>query len=408
VKFDLYSQLFEPDRLYIPEERLQKLWIQSLWKKEFLSLEGETIQVLSPGTLNRHEGPDFIDALIFFGSSMREGDVEIHYSNKDWYRHGHHRDPAYDRVILHVIFNRIDHEQWVINRKGEHIPVYLAEYGVLEESPFHPACQPVHKDPETFFRILNEHGFNRLFLKVNYIRRQSARFSADLLAWWGLFQSCGFKANRVSFNRLFLAFPWEDYFTGNLKKSEIPVLMMYLAGFSGDSAEKKFPRLPAPQDLRWVRMGVRPASHPENRLKWLTAFLIRYYGKSLMKDLIKKLFEDRFSRRFWKDFLTSQCPDCREPGEDLAVEIAMNALVPVLMAFMKSTSPGYFTIMQGIRHLSLSEYALSRRFYARHGIESHSFRRRWINQQGILYIHERFCTRDLAELCPLCNEKEME
>ena len=36
------------------------------------------------------------------------GDVEIHLSANDWWAHGHARDPAYDRVILHVVFREPD------------------------------------------------------------------------------------------------------------------------------------------------------------------------------------------------------------------------------------------------------------------------------------------------------------
>ncbi len=406
MKFDLYSQLFEPDRLYIPEERLQKLWVQSLWKKPLKTLNGESIHVLSPGIHNRHEGPDFMDALIFIGPTMEEGDVEIHYSNRDWYRHGHHKDPAYDRVILHVIFDRVDHEQWVVNRKSERIPVCLGDYSVLEMTPDQTVCRPKKMDPEDFFEILKACGEKRFTLKVDYIRRQSARFRGDLLAWWGLFQSCGFKANRSPFNRLFLAFPWAKYFSGDLKKREIPALINYLAGFSGNQAGNFFPEISAPKDLRWVRMGVRPPARPENRLKWLSAFLIKYYKKSLTGHLTNALSLQNFTRRFWKDFLSSGCTECKEPGENQAVEIAMNALMPVIAALEEPAGPGKLPFRDEIHQISVSEYALSRKFYARHGIYVHPLRRKWINQQGILYIHERFCTMDLADVCPLCKEEK--
>ncbi len=408
MKFEFYSQLFEPDRLYIPEQRLQKCWSRSLWKKPFQTINGDPVQVISPGIWNRHEGPDFLDALLFIADSMREGDIEIHYNNGDWYRHGHHRDPAYDRVVLHVIFSRIDHERSVVNSRGEHIPVTLMDYEVLNDLPFESVCRPSWKNQEQFFNRLKESGFKRLNLKVDYIRRRHTRFSYDLLAWWGLFQSCGLKANRSSFNRLFLSFPWEDYFSGRIRKEDISPLLEYLAGFKTETfCREKYSHIGAPHDLRWVHVGVRPASHPENRLKWLAAYLMKNQGKSLINDLTDHLSSNGFSRRFWRRFLVSGCPDCREPGEDLSVELAMNALVPVILASIKAGSDEYVQILKGVERLSVAEYRLSRRFYTRHEMNIQNYlRRKWVIQQGILYIHERFCTQNLADLCPLCKEEE--
>ncbi|HAE86923.1 TPA: hypothetical protein DCG86_02740, partial [Candidatus Marinimicrobia bacterium] len=148
MKFELYSQLFEPDRVYIPEQRLQKLWMTSLWKQKLETLDGELIQVVSPGTWNHYEGPDFRDALLFIGGTIREGDIEIHYQNGDWYYHGHHRDPAYNRVVLHVIFSRIDHSRVVVNSRKEQIPVCLADYEALNDTSFEAVCYPSRENLE--------------------------------------------------------------------------------------------------------------------------------------------------------------------------------------------------------------------------------------------------------------------
>jgi len=408
VKFELYSQLFEPDRVYISEQRLQKLWVTSLWKQKLETLDGDLIQVVSPGSWNRHEGPDFRDALLFIGDAIREGDIEIHYQNGDWYHHGHHRDPAYNRVVLHVIFSRIDHSRVVVNSRGEQIPICLADYETLSDIPFESVCNPFRKNQEEFFRILQRFGFKRLNLKVDYIRRRRTRFSLDLLCWWGLFQSSGLKANRSSFNRLFLSFPWEDYLSGRMGEGEIDPLLKYLAGFNdANHLSDRYSHLQVPQELRWVRLGVRPASYPENRLAWLAAFLKKLYGKSIFSYCMEQLGKKGVSKRFWHCFFQSGSADCREPGETLSVELAMNALIPVLLASIEPNAGIRDAILKWIETVSVGEYRLSRRFYNRHGVDKkNSLRRKWVNQQGILYIYERFCSQDLADLCPLCNQKE--
>lgn len=408
MKLELFSQIFEPDRLYIPEKRLQKLWIQSLWKKNLQTLDGDMIQVLSPGTWNHHEGPDFQGALLFIGDSMKEGDIEIHYNNGDWYTHRHHQNPAYNHVVLHLIFSRTNHERSVVTSQGRHVPLCLVSYDALYEMSFDAVCQSISYAPIIFFKILEDHGFKRLTLKVDYIRRCSARFDYDLLCWWGLFQSLGLKANRSSFNRLFLSFPWEAYKSENMQREEIPELLAYLAGFSqSEILNKKYATLEIPHDLNWVFMGVRPASHPQNRLKWLGVFLMKYYGTSLFETCKDRLFKEGFSRVFWHRFFHVESRDCMEPGESLSLELAMNALVPVLLASMSPDNEMYKMMVNGIKKLSVPEYHLSCRFYTRHNIDSHhSFRRKWVIQQGILYIQERYCSQDLAAICPLCNREE--
>ncbi|MDR1332002.1 MAG: DUF2851 family protein, partial [Tannerella sp.] len=47
--------------------------------------------------------PDFFNAKIRTGDNIWVGDVEIHERASDWYAHNHHRDKAYDSVILHVV-----------------------------------------------------------------------------------------------------------------------------------------------------------------------------------------------------------------------------------------------------------------------------------------------------------------
>lgn len=88
------------------EELLQYAWanlmLQSL---TFRTVTGEEVELLSPGVWNRQgEGPDFQDAVIRWRSMRWYGAVEFHLESKDWYRHGHHRDEAYNQVILHVVY----------------------------------------------------------------------------------------------------------------------------------------------------------------------------------------------------------------------------------------------------------------------------------------------------------------
>ena len=74
-------------------------------------------------------GPDFRDAVIAFPTGkLSTGDVEIHVRASDWYRHGHHNDPEYDRVILHAVY-RDDLDLPVVRANGR--PVETLELSTV-------------------------------------------------------------------------------------------------------------------------------------------------------------------------------------------------------------------------------------------------------------------------------------
>ena len=99
--------------LRIPEKLIQKIWLRGEFEKDALrTTDGGSIRVLSPGKWNLSgEGPDFLGAEIEIAGSTLFGDVEIHFRSSDWRAHGHHKNPSFDRVVLHVIlFPLSDHE----------------------------------------------------------------------------------------------------------------------------------------------------------------------------------------------------------------------------------------------------------------------------------------------------------
>ncbi len=62
--------------------------------------------VEDPGELNDGPGPDFLGARIWLDDWQAVGEVECHVEARDWWRHGHAHDPAYQRVVLHVVQQR--------------------------------------------------------------------------------------------------------------------------------------------------------------------------------------------------------------------------------------------------------------------------------------------------------------
>ena len=86
------------------EKTMQLRWAQAEGPAWLMSEAGERLRLLYPGTWNHGPGPDFRGArLVGESSGLLHGDVELHQRERDWAAHGHHRDPAYAGVVLHVL-----------------------------------------------------------------------------------------------------------------------------------------------------------------------------------------------------------------------------------------------------------------------------------------------------------------
>jgi len=87
------------------EDFLHYVWkFQKFSKTQLKTTSGEEIEIISQGTHNLDSGPDFFNAKIKIGNHLWAGNVEIHINSSDWYAHHHETDPAYDAVILHVVW----------------------------------------------------------------------------------------------------------------------------------------------------------------------------------------------------------------------------------------------------------------------------------------------------------------
>ena len=101
------------------EDFLHYLWKFRLEGEELRTVEGEELVIISPGEHNPDAGPDFLNARINLGGTIWAGNVELHVRSSDWRRHRHEKDPVYDNVILHAVY---DHDLEIRRKNGELIP----------------------------------------------------------------------------------------------------------------------------------------------------------------------------------------------------------------------------------------------------------------------------------------------
>lgn len=102
------------------EDFLHYVWkFQKFSKTNLISQSNEAVEIVLQGSHNLDSGPDFFNAQIRIGSQLWVGNVEIHLKSSDWYAHRHELDPAYDNVILHVVW---EHDVDVFRKDNSVIP----------------------------------------------------------------------------------------------------------------------------------------------------------------------------------------------------------------------------------------------------------------------------------------------
>ena len=89
-----------------PERLLQTIWQhQRLLREQLKTLDGTPARILHPGFRSVEGGPDFRGAVVQLGDgSAQTGDIEVDLRSSGWHAHGHDRNPAFQNVILHVVW----------------------------------------------------------------------------------------------------------------------------------------------------------------------------------------------------------------------------------------------------------------------------------------------------------------
>ena len=102
------------------ESFLHYIWQNGFFDQQNLTTnQGHQLLVRYKGLLNNDAGPDFLNAQILIDTILWAGHIEIHKQSSDWYAHGHEKDPAYDNVILHVVY---EDNMPVYNSHNQQIP----------------------------------------------------------------------------------------------------------------------------------------------------------------------------------------------------------------------------------------------------------------------------------------------
>ena len=103
--------------MHFKEDFLHFVWQYKLFESRHLeTTDQQAIVIKHVGHYTQLSGPDFSEAQIYIDQQLWVGSLEIHKKSSEWYDHQHHLDPAYDNVILHVVW---DDDQVVFDKHNQ-------------------------------------------------------------------------------------------------------------------------------------------------------------------------------------------------------------------------------------------------------------------------------------------------
>jgi len=269
----------------ISERHLQAIWYdQKLRPDDLHTIDGDSAQVLDPGTWNLEAGPDFLGAKLKVGGLHVSGDAEMHLHPSDWTNHRHAGDPAYAHVAVHVTWFHAPPPPDLpcgclticLGDSFRDAPTFSADEIDLGVYPY--ARMPTGPRPctgrfgtDAMLAFLREAGETRLRLKAERLAARLALGGDPFQVFCGeLLAAFGYKHNSAPFRALAAALPWSDL------PPEREALRHCLECVS---QMRVLPTIP------WRRANVRPANSPERRLDSVAVLLEK--GRDL-----KQAFDD--------------------------------------------------------------------------------------------------------------------
>lgn len=150
------------------EDLLHFIWkYKKLQLTELTTSKDELVTIVDVGQHNHLAGPDFFNSKIDIDGQLWAGNVELHLKSSAWYAHRHEKDPNYDNVILHVVW---EDDAAVFRKDGSEIPTLeLKDY--IPESLLKTYQNLFATSKKGFINCENEIATVDSFLKENWFER---------------------------------------------------------------------------------------------------------------------------------------------------------------------------------------------------------------------------------------------
>lgn len=359
------AQLLDPGFPY-GEELLQYIWQQRLFEQHALrTVDGRSVEVIKPGRIQSNSGPDLVGAEVRIDGQLWAGTVEVHLRSSEWNAHGHQHDPAYDNVVLHVVY---EHDAEVRTHRGTPLPTVelmtrvstdsiATHHALMRGQGFVPCARQLHAVDHLLTgpwleRVLVE----RLERKTAEVEDHYHQLEGDPSAtlYHMLARAFGFKVNAEPFGMLAHALPLRLLHRYRDDALRTEALLFGQAGLLQVDLVDEHPRAlqrehallarmhglrPAPV-AAWKFGRMRPVNLPTVRIAQLAQLLMRCDGtfaELLQAREVEHLQQllDVEAGPYWTThylFDRESPPSPKRLGRAGGRHLIINALVPTLFA----------------------------------------------------------------------------
>ncbi|NQT87947.1 DUF2851 family protein [bacterium] len=320
------------------ERIVRCVWFdQTLTTDKLRTDDGRKLRVVSPGWWNLEAGPDFRNASIrIAGGALVRGDVEVHIHTTGWRAHGHHKNPAYNGVVLHVVLWNDTGASSVETAAGESTPQLTLEPYLTAPLPdlvedVDPAEYPEAGDAskgdcqsllqsgavtvEWLAHFLDHAGDHRIVQKARRLAQRRLE-DDDPLLYEGIAACLGYKRNKAPLLDLARRLPLaalrsrvERYSVNSDRRLAVEALLFGMAGLLPDPADatddagaERIERLQAlwtdlggdfaedAMDARqWSFDGTRPTNFPTRRIAALAALTADHLQSGLGAAILRAM-----------------------------------------------------------------------------------------------------------------------
>ena len=346
-----------------------------IWKFRLFNLadltdtEGESIDIVYQGVHNIHAGADFQQAKIKIGETLWAGNLEIHVNANEWFTHKHDADPAYNNVILHVVYEQKG--PLAIRQNGQTIPTLelkkrispalLSRYEELSRRKDWIPCARFFKDTNelTLRSFLDRLMVERLESKVEQVNLMLAQSENDWenVMFQMIARYLGASINKDAFFSLAKSLPVKIWAKHQHDMLQTEALVFGQAGFLAEDLLDEYPnqlrkeyaylkRLHQLQPMDkhlWKFLRLRPSNFPTLRLAQLAALMhkeVKLLSGILDAKDIKAIhgFFDAKVSNYWHHHYQFDKP-CKQEDNNMGTGmkniLLINAVAPVLFAYGK-------------------------------------------------------------------------
>ena len=418
----------------MPERDLQSLWFAGVFGSDFNASDGRRIVIRDFGIWNHSAGPDFTGCAIEVDGKILRGDIELDPDARDWERHGHGANAAYENVVLHL-FTAAPEGQRFFTRTAGHREVLqvrltsemlpeMARPQPMPEARLGRCATPLalmeEGRAESLIEAAAQYRLQRKATKLTALIRIHGREQA---MYQSLANALGYRANQRPFTVLAQRLPLRDL----LKRSaaEREALLFGVSGFlesvryeDTEPETRVYLRelwsqwwkirdsylawMDEPHRLVWTIAGARPGNHPQRRLGALASVLRSWkrvmaplqspkaWSREGFTDVLLDLGHD-----YWQSHYTLLAAPSAKPiamiGASRVQEIMANVCYPLLVPESADLWNEFKQLPsmldnQKVRRAALRLFGETPR--------SAKMQKRLYQQQGLLQIYEDYCLED--------------